>query len=173
MPASRSRARWIDTPAATIERLIAINVTAPTLLARTAARAFAGRGRGGIINLSSVLALAPEMFEATYSATKAFVLTLSQGLAHELCDTGVRVQAVLPGATRTEIWARSGKDVNAIPAEFVMDPADLVEAALLGFERGEVVTISPLADADGGAGGAVLQLQSGAARAGGSSAAFH
>jgi short-subunit dehydrogenase len=136
----------IDTPVATIEQLIAINVTAPTLLAGAAVRAFAPRGKGGIINLSSVLALAPEMFDGTYSATKAFLLNLTQGLAKEVGDKGIRVQAVLPGATRTEIWARSGKDVDAFPAEWVMDAGDLVDAALLGFDRGETVTIPPLAD---------------------------
>jgi uncharacterized protein len=136
----------IDTPVATIEQLIAVNVTAPTLLAAAAVRAFAGRGAGGIINLASVLALAPEMFDGTYSATKAFVLNLSQGLAKEVAGKGIRVQAVLPGATRTEIWARSGKDVNAFPPEWVMEAGDLVDAALVGFDRGETVTIPPLSD---------------------------
>jgi uncharacterized protein len=136
----------IDTPVATIEQLIAINVTAPTLLAGAAVRAFAQRGKGGIINLSSVLALAPEMFDGTYSATKAFLLNLTQGLAKEVGDKGIRVQAVLPGATRTEIWARSGKDVDSFPVEWVMDAGDLVDAALVGFDRGETVTIPPLAD---------------------------
>ncbi len=136
----------IETPAATIEQLIAINVTAPTLLAGAAVRAFSSRGKGGIINLSSVLALAPEMFDGTYSATKAFLLNLTQGLAKEVGDKGIRVQAVLPGATRTEIWARSGKDVDSFPAEWVMDAGDLVDAALVGFDRGETVTIPPLAD---------------------------
>jgi short-subunit dehydrogenase len=136
----------IDTPVATIEQLIAINVTAPTLLAAAAVRAFAARSRGGIINLSSVLALAPELFDATYSATKAFVLNLSQGLAKEVADKNIRVQAVLPGATRTEIWARSGKDVDSFPPDWVMEAGDLVDAALVGFDRGETVTIPPLAD---------------------------
>jgi uncharacterized protein len=136
----------IDTPRETVQQLIAVNVTAPTLLAGVAARAFAGRGHGGIINLSSVLALAPEMFDGTYSATKAFILNLSQGLAKEVGDKGVRVQAVLPGATRTEIWARSGKDIDSFPAGMVMEAGDLVDAALLGFDSGETVTIPPLAD---------------------------
>ncbi len=86
------------------------------------------------------------MFDGTYSATKAFILNLTQGLAKEVGDKGIRVQAVLPGATRTEIWARSGKDVNAFPPEWVMEVGDLVDAALLGFDRGETVTIPPLAD---------------------------
>ncbi|PSJ38454.1 SDR family NAD(P)-dependent oxidoreductase [Allosphingosinicella deserti] len=133
-------------PAETLVRLVALNVTAPTLLAAAAARAFVSRKAGAIINLSSVLALAPEMFDGTYSATKAFILTLSQGLAHEVGGSGVHVQAVLPGATRTEIWARSGKDVDAFPPEMVMEVGDLVDAALAGFDRGEVVTIPPLHD---------------------------
>ena len=136
----------MDTPREAIAQLIAVNVTAPTLLAAAAVKAFAGRGTGAIINLSSVLALAPEMFDGAYSGTKAFVLNLTQGLAKEAGSSGVHVQAVLPGATRTEIWARSGKDVDAFPAEWVMDVNDLVDAALLGFDRGEVVTIPPLAD---------------------------
>lgn len=136
----------VDTAADKLKQLIAINITAPTILAAAAARAFLARGRGGIINLSSVLALAPEAFDPTYSGTKAFILNLSQGLANQIGDKGVRVQAVLPGATRTEIWARSGKDVDAFPAEIVMDAGDLVDAALLGFDRGETVTIPPLAD---------------------------
>lgn len=136
----------VDTPRQTIQQLIAVNVTAPTLLAAAAAKAFVARGAGGIINLSSVLALSPEMFDGTYSATKAFILNLSQGLAAEVGDKGVRIQAVLPGATRTEIWARSGKDIDAFPAEWVMDVDDLVDAALVRFDRGETVTIPPLAD---------------------------
>ncbi|MET0361345.1 MAG: SDR family oxidoreductase [Sphingobium sp.] len=136
----------VDTPRSTLQQLIAVNVTAPTLLAAAAAKAFVERGAGGIINLSSVLALSPEMFDAAYSATKAFILNLTQGLAREVGDKGVRVQAVLPGATRTEIWARSGKDIDAFPAEWVMAVDDLVDAALIGFDRGETVTIPPLAD---------------------------
>lgn len=135
--------------AADIERLIALNVTAPTLLAAAAVRAFTPRRAGAIINIASVLALAPEMFDAGYSATKSFILTLSQGLAAEVGSHGLHVQAVLPGATRTEIWERSGKDVAELPAEMLMEVGDLVDAALAGFDRGETVTIPPLED-DGG-----------------------
>jgi short-subunit dehydrogenase len=129
-----------------IERLIALNITAPTRLAGVAGKAFAARGTGGIVNLASVLALAPEMFDGVYSGSKAFILNLSQSLANVLEPQGVRIQAVLPGATRTEIWERSGKDVDAFPAEMVMDAGDLVDAALAGFDQGETVTIPPLAD---------------------------
>lgn len=136
----------LDSDVGAVEKLIALNVTATTLLAGAAGRAFADRGAGAIINLSSVLALAPEAYDGVYSGSKAFVLNLSQSLAAVLGPKGVRVQAVLPGATRTEIWARSGKDIDAFPPEIVMDVDDLVDAALVGFDAGETVTIPPLAD---------------------------
>jgi short-subunit dehydrogenase len=136
----------LDNPPAEILRLIALNVTAPTLLAAAAGKAFAARGHGGIINISSVLGVAPEISEATYGGSKAYLLNLSLTLANQVKDKGVRVQAVLPGATRSEIWERSGKDVNAFPPEMVMETADLVDAALAGYDKGEVVTIPPLAD---------------------------
>ena len=129
-----------------LEKLIALNITAPTVLAAAAAKAFAQRKAGAIINISSVLALAPEALEGVYSGSKAYLLNLSLKLALDVKAAGVRVQAVLPGATRTEIWSRSGKDVDAILPGKVMEVDDLVDAALVGFDRGELVTIPPLAD---------------------------
>jgi hypothetical protein len=136
----------LDNGPAELQNLIAINITAPTVLAAAAAKAFARRKTGAIINIASVLALAPEVLEGAYSGTKAYLLNLSLKLALDLKDAGVRVQAVLPGATRTEIWERSGKDVDAMAPGSVMDADDLVDAALVGFDKGEVVTIPPLAD---------------------------
>lgn len=136
----------LDSPVASVEKLIALNITAPTLLAGAAARAFSNRGAGAIINLSSVLAIAPETYDGVYCGSKAFILSLSQSLAVALEPKNIRIQAVLPGATRTEMWARSGKDVDAIPPELVMDVDDLVDAALVGFDAGETVTVPPLAD---------------------------
>lgn len=136
----------LENEAPAIERLIALNITAPTLLASAAGKAFKARGRGAIINIASILAFLPEMFEGAYSGTKAFLLNLSASLAAQLEPLGVRVQAVLPGATRTEIWERSGNDVDSFPPEMVMDVNDLVNAALAGFDKGETVTIPPLAD---------------------------
>lgn len=129
-----------------LERIIALNITAPTLLASAAGKAFKARNKGAIINIASVLALAPEMFDGVYSGTKAYLLNLSLSLSHQFAESDVHVQAVLPGATRTEIWERSGKDVDSFPPEIVMGVDDLVDASLLGFDRGETVTIPPLAD---------------------------
>lgn len=126
------------------QRIIDLNITAVTRLAGAAVPRFLAAGKGAIINIASVLALAPEIFPGIYPATKAYVLAFSQGLQAELGSRGVYVQAVLPAATRTEIWARSGRDVNALKG--VMEVDDLVDAALAGFDRRELITIPPLHD---------------------------
>lgn len=128
-----------------VSRLIALNVTAVARLANVAASRFAREGRGAIINLASVVGLAPEIGMSIYGATKAFVTFLSQGLTLELAAKGVRVQAVLPAATRTELWDRAGADASSLPP--MMEVGELVDAALVGFDRGETITIPPLPDA--------------------------
>jgi uncharacterized protein len=128
-----------------MEQLIGLNITAMTRLTGAVIPRFLARGGGAIINLSSVVALAPEAPLGVYNATKAYALSFSQSLQAELGSRGIYVQAVLPGATRTEIWERSGRDVNALPA--AMDVDELVDAALVGFDRRELVTIPPLQDA--------------------------
>ena len=128
-----------------LEKLILLNVTAVTRLAAAVAPRLVAEGSGAIVNVASVLALAPEAFPGLYPATKAFVLTLSQSLQAELGPRGVYVQAVMPGATRTEIWTHAGRDVNAIPG--MMEVDELVDAALVGFDRREPITIPPLPDA--------------------------
>jgi short-subunit dehydrogenase len=129
-----------------LERLIQLNVTTVTRLASAAAASFAKAGRGTIINIASVVALFPERFNATYSASKAYVLSLTQSLNAELEGTGVKVQAVLPGVTRTEIFERSGFDATQIPADMVMEANDMVDAALSGLDQGELITIPSLPD---------------------------
>ncbi|WP_428312648.1 SDR family NAD(P)-dependent oxidoreductase [Hydrocarboniphaga sp.] len=130
-----------------LESMIGLNVQAVSRLAVAAATAFVARRRGTLINMASVLALAPELFNGVYSGTKAFVLNLSLALHQELKDSGVRVHAVLPGATRTEIWDRSGGSVDQLPKEMLMEVDEMVDAALAGLDSGELVTIPSLPDA--------------------------
>ncbi len=127
-----------------VERMIALNVVAPTRLAAAVAKGFAARKAGTLINIASVLALVPEMFSGTYSGTKAYVLNLSKSLQAQLGRHGVRVQAVLPGATRTEIWDRAGTPIAHLPQEMLMDVDTMVDAALAGLDQGEEVTIPSL-----------------------------
>lgn len=128
-----------------IEQLVALNITSLTRLAHAIIPRLVQAGEGAIVNIGSVVGLAPELGFTLYGATKAFVQFLSQGLSLELSAKGVYVQAVLPAATRTEIWERSGIDINTLPE--VMEVGDLVDAALVGFDRREGVTIPPLQDA--------------------------
>ena len=74
------------------------------------------------------------------------MLTLSQSLQSELGPRGVYVQAVLPAATRTEIWERSGRSIDDL--NVVMGVDELVDAALVGFDRRELVTIPSLPDVE-------------------------
>jgi short-subunit dehydrogenase len=129
-----------------LDAMVDLNVFAANRLAVAAAQAFAARGEGAIINTASVVALAPHLFNGTYVATKAFVLALTESLATELKDKGVRIQAVLPGLTRTEIFDRVGRSFDAMNQDMVMDAGDMVDAALAGFDQGELVTIPSLAD---------------------------
>ena len=127
-----------------LESMIQLNVLAPSLLARAAIPGFVARGNGTLINLSSVTALTPERFNGAYSGTKAYLLNLSLRLQQEVASKGVRVQVVLPGATRTAIWEKAGVDIASLPPHIVMDVEDMVDAALSGLDRGETVTIPAL-----------------------------
>lgn len=138
----------VDSTPEELDELIALNVQALTRLTRAVAPAMVGRGHGAIVNISSIVALAPEMLNGTYGGTKAYVLALTQSLDHELSEKGVRVQAVLPGAISTPFWNRAGLPVQHLPNEIVMTAEDLVDAALAGLDQGELVTLPSLPDLD-------------------------
>ncbi|MDR3517633.1 MAG: SDR family oxidoreductase [Azospirillaceae bacterium] len=137
---------FLDNDAKGTTDLITLNVTAPTLLASAAAKAFLARKRGTIINIGSVVSFLPEMFGGSYGGSKAYILNLSQSLSAQLKDSGVHVQAVLPGPTRTGIWSHNGMDPDAVLPGKIMAAEDLVDAALVGLDAGETVTIPSLPD---------------------------
>ena len=127
-----------------MQEMIALNVTALTRLTYAAAPGFVARGTGTIINIASIVAIAPEMLNGVYGGSKAFVLAFSQSLHHELASKGIRVQAVLPGATATEFWGIAGTPVEHLPQSIVMRAEDMVDSALAGLAQGELVTIPAL-----------------------------
>jgi short-subunit dehydrogenase len=131
---------------ARMDDMIALNVGALTRLTYAVAPGFVARGGGTIVNIASVVAISPESLNGVYGGSKAFVLAFSQSLHHELADKGVRVQAVLPGATATEFWDIAGLPVRNLPTAMVMSAEDMVDAALAGLDQGEVVTIPALPD---------------------------
>jgi short-subunit dehydrogenase len=129
-----------------MEDMIQLNVTAPMRLTYAAVPGFVDRGTGTIINISSIVAIAPERLNGVYGGTKAFILAFTQSLVHELAEKGIRAQAVLPGATATEFWDIAGRPIQQMPAQIVMSAEDMVDAALAGLDLGETVTIPSLPD---------------------------
>ena len=129
-----------------MNRIVALNVVALTRLTFAAAPAFVARGSGTVINIASIVAVAPETLNGVYGGTKAFVLALSRSLRHELADKGVRVQVVLPGAAATDFWSVAGSSVERLPREIVMPAGDMVDAALSGLDQGEFATVPALPD---------------------------
>ncbi len=129
-----------------MDEMIRLNVGALTRLTYAAVPGFVARGGGIIVNIASIVAISPETLNGVYGGSKAFVLALSQSLQHELAQKGVRVQAVLPGATATEFWDIAGLPVSNLRAGTVMSAEDLVDAALAGLDQGEIVTIPSLPD---------------------------
>lgn len=129
-----------------MDEMIRLNVGALTRLSYAVVPGFVERGGGTIINISSIVAISPETLNGVYGGTKAFVLALSLSLHHELSAKGIRIQAVLPGATATEFWDIAGLPVHNLPKEIVMPAEDMVDAALAGLDQGEIVTIPSLPD---------------------------
>jgi uncharacterized protein len=139
-------AKLIDSNIDDMDNMIQLNVTALTRLTSAALPGFLERSKGLIINISSIVALSPELLNGVYSGTKAFVVNLTQSLHNEVKDKGIQVQAVLPGATSTEFWDRAKLPVHNLPADWVMTAEEMVDASLAGLDQGELITIPALPD---------------------------
>ena len=136
----------LDSDIDQLERMIDLNVTALTRLTYAALPGLLKQKGGSIINIASVVGIAPEILNGVYGGTKAFVIAFTLSLFREFSERGIRVQAVLPGATATEFWDLAGTPLNAVPPEIVMKADDMVDAALSGYDQGEVITIPALPD---------------------------
>ncbi|MBD9482488.1 SDR family oxidoreductase [Pseudomonas sp. PDM14] len=137
----------LDSAVSLMTQMIDLNVTALMRLSYAAIPGFVERGNGSIINISSIVSIAPEVLNGVYGGSKAFVTAFSQSLHHELADKGVRIQAVLPGATATEFWDNGGLPLEHLDPAIVMPAAALVDAALIDFDHGELISIPSLHDA--------------------------
>jgi uncharacterized protein len=131
-----------------LENMILLNVTALTRLTAAVLPNMIAKNAGAVINISSVVAVNPDALNGTYSGTKSYVLNFTQSLFKTLKNTGVQVQAVLPGATRTDFWDRAGLPVSNLPKDNVMSAEDCVDAALAAFDEQELVTIPALPDVE-------------------------
>jgi short-subunit dehydrogenase len=133
--------RFAELDADREEAEIRLNVIALTQLTRAALPGLLAHGRGAIINVSSMAAFQPGPLNATYGATKAFVNSFTEALHEELRGTGVRVQALCPGFTRTEFQERAGIDVSGLPRFAWMTPEAVADASLAALARGDLICV--------------------------------
>ena len=124
-------------------RMLRLHVLAPMRLTRAALPGMLARRRGGIINVSSVASFLYGAGTVNYSATKAYLTTFSEGLDVELRGTGVRVQALCPGFTRTEFHRRMGPDARGRPRWLWLTAESVVSTSLRQLERGGPVVCVP------------------------------
>lgn len=132
--------------AAKEEEEIRLNVVALMRLTRAALPGMIARRHGGIVNVSSMAGFQPAPYNATYGATKAFVNSFTEALHEELRGSGVVVQALCPGFTRTEFQSRAGIDVSDIPSFAWMTPEAVVDESLSALRSGELICIPGLAN---------------------------
>jgi len=121
-----------------------LHVLAPTHLTHAALPGMVARGRGAVINVSSVAAFLQGASGVMYCATKAFLNSFTLSLAVELAGTGVRVQALCPGFTYTEFHDVLGMDRRLVPKFWWLHADHVVEQSLRDLKRGRVVSIPSL-----------------------------
>lgn len=122
--------------------LVAVNVDAPVRLTHAVLPGMLARGRGGILNVASTIAFQPGTYQATYGASKAFVLSLSQALWAETRGSGVTVTALCPGPTHTGFVDALGSDVSHTAVyRHLAAPGPVVAAGLRGLDRGRAVVV--------------------------------
>ncbi len=118
-----------------------LNMLAVLRLTHAAAGAMAARGSGAILNVSSLAAFQPGPFNATYSATKAFVLSFTEAVHEEMKGTGVSVSALCPGFTHTEFQARANAPASEVPGFMWQNPPEVVRAGLDGVAKNRAVIV--------------------------------
>ena len=123
-----------------MEGLIRLNIVALTRLSHAALTGFRTRGAGTLVNLGSIIALAPNPGGAVYSGTKAYVLNFTQSLQMEHKGTAIRIQVVMPGPIRTEFFTSQGLTDAIFPDKSFITAEQLVDAAIAGLDAGELVT---------------------------------
>lgn len=125
------------------QRMIALNCAALVDLAHAFVPAMLQRGHGGLINVASMAGFQPTPFMSLYGATKAFVLSYSEGLAVECGEKNVRVLALCPGPVDTAFFVAAGDPAlrEMIPSTMMMQADEVVAAALRGLDRGVPVVV--------------------------------
>jgi len=104
-----------------------------------------GRNEGKVLQLASVVSKMPGPFLAVYSATKAYVYSLTQALINELKDTNVTITALLPGMTDTDFFRKAdGLDTKGYQEKELADPVDVAKDGYQALMDGESKVVSGL-----------------------------
>jgi short-subunit dehydrogenase len=122
-------------------REVNLNVLALVRLTHAAAGGMTQRGRGGILNVSSLAGHQPGPMNATYSASKAFVTSFTQAVHEELKGTGVAVTALCPGFTHTEFQERAGAPANDVPGFMWQEAPEVARAGLDGLAHNRAIAV--------------------------------
>lgn len=125
------------------EAMLQLHTIAPMRLSQAALPVLLKNRRGGIVNVSSVASFLFSANNVNYCATKAYLRVFSEGLAAELAGSGVRVQALCPGFTRSEFHQRMGVDAGDIPGWLWLSAAKVVDTSLAALKRGWPVVCVP------------------------------
>ena len=128
--------RFLEEPPERILGMLDLNNRAAVALTRRFVPGMVARQRGTLIKVVSTAAFQPVPYLAVYAASKAFLLSFTEGLATELAGTGVRVQALCPGLTATEFQEVAGTDQVAFNKTGAMTPEAVVAASLAGLDSG-------------------------------------
>ena len=118
-------------------QMIRLNVEAMVALCGAFLPGMVERGSGGVLNVASVSGFMPVPQQATYSASKAFVLTFTEALTIDLHGTGVTATALCPGPVKTEFEGI----IDGLPSALFIDPAQVARAAIDGLEHGRVSVV--------------------------------